>query len=65
MEGLESAGDYAASELETLPELDLPAAVRRVPAIRASKSPDQETYPWLIHRLTYRRTNHENLHVRG
>ncbi len=22
-------------------------------------------YPWLIHRLTYRRTNHEGLHVRG
>jgi xylulose-5-phosphate/fructose-6-phosphate phosphoketolase len=22
-------------------------------------------YPWLIHRLAYRRTNHENLHVRG
>jgi xylulose-5-phosphate/fructose-6-phosphate phosphoketolase len=22
-------------------------------------------YPWLIHRLTYRRTNHLNLHVRG
>jgi xylulose-5-phosphate/fructose-6-phosphate phosphoketolase len=22
-------------------------------------------YPWLIHRLTYRRTNHENMHVRG
>jgi xylulose-5-phosphate/fructose-6-phosphate phosphoketolase len=22
-------------------------------------------YPWLIHRLTYRRTNHANLHVRG
>jgi xylulose-5-phosphate/fructose-6-phosphate phosphoketolase len=22
-------------------------------------------YPWLIHRLTYRRTNHPNLHVRG
>jgi xylulose-5-phosphate/fructose-6-phosphate phosphoketolase len=22
-------------------------------------------YPWLIHRLTYRRTNHSNLHVRG
>ncbi len=22
-------------------------------------------YPWLIHRLTYRRTNHVNLHVRG
>jgi xylulose-5-phosphate/fructose-6-phosphate phosphoketolase len=22
-------------------------------------------YPWLIHRLTCRRTNHENLHVRG
>jgi len=21
-------------------------------------------YPWLIHRLTYRRTNHKNLHVR-
>jgi xylulose-5-phosphate/fructose-6-phosphate phosphoketolase len=22
-------------------------------------------YPWLIHRLSYRRTNHKNLHVRG
>jgi xylulose-5-phosphate/fructose-6-phosphate phosphoketolase len=22
-------------------------------------------YPWLIHRLTYRRTGHRNLHVRG
>jgi xylulose-5-phosphate/fructose-6-phosphate phosphoketolase len=22
-------------------------------------------YPWLIHRLCYRRTNHQNLHVRG
>ncbi|MEP6923670.1 MAG: phosphoketolase family protein [Pyrinomonadaceae bacterium] len=22
-------------------------------------------YPWLIHRLTYNRTNHNNLHVRG
>jgi xylulose-5-phosphate/fructose-6-phosphate phosphoketolase len=22
-------------------------------------------YPWLIHRLTYRRTNHDGLHVRG
>jgi xylulose-5-phosphate/fructose-6-phosphate phosphoketolase len=22
-------------------------------------------YPWLIHRLTYRRTNHMNMHVRG
>jgi xylulose-5-phosphate/fructose-6-phosphate phosphoketolase len=22
-------------------------------------------YPWLIHRLTYRRTNHVNMHVRG
>jgi xylulose-5-phosphate/fructose-6-phosphate phosphoketolase len=22
-------------------------------------------YPWLIHRLAYRRANHENLHVRG
>jgi xylulose-5-phosphate/fructose-6-phosphate phosphoketolase len=22
-------------------------------------------YPWLIHRLTYRRTNHDNLHVKG
>jgi xylulose-5-phosphate/fructose-6-phosphate phosphoketolase len=22
-------------------------------------------YPWLVHRLTYRRKNHENLHVRG
>jgi xylulose-5-phosphate/fructose-6-phosphate phosphoketolase len=22
-------------------------------------------YPWLIHRLTYKRTNHDNFHVRG
>ena len=22
-------------------------------------------YPWLIHRVTYRRTNHENIRVRG
>jgi len=22
-------------------------------------------YPWLIHRLLYRRTNHKNIHVRG
>lgn len=22
-------------------------------------------YPWLLHRLTYRRTNHHNIHVRG
>jgi xylulose-5-phosphate/fructose-6-phosphate phosphoketolase len=22
-------------------------------------------YPWLVHRLSYRRTNHDNLHVRG
>src|SRR4029079_5990022 len=22
-------------------------------------------YPWLLHRLTYRRHNHKNLHVRG
>ena len=22
-------------------------------------------YPWLIHRLTYSRTNHKNIHVRG
>jgi xylulose-5-phosphate/fructose-6-phosphate phosphoketolase len=26
--------------------------------------PDRR-YPWLIHRLTYRRTNHHNIHVRG
>ena len=23
------------------------------------------SYPWLLHRLMYRRTNHDNLHVRG
>jgi xylulose-5-phosphate/fructose-6-phosphate phosphoketolase len=22
-------------------------------------------YPWLVHRVTYRRTNHDNMHVRG
>ncbi len=24
-----------------------------------------DAYPWLIHRLTYRRANHPNIHVRG
>jgi xylulose-5-phosphate/fructose-6-phosphate phosphoketolase len=24
-----------------------------------------KVYPWLIQRLTYRRTNHDNIHVRG
>jgi xylulose-5-phosphate/fructose-6-phosphate phosphoketolase len=34
-------------------------------------TPDRPTvfayhgYPWLIHRLTYKRTNHRNIHVRG
>src|SRR5207244_1738484 len=27
--------------------------------------PAVDGYPWLIHRLTYRRNNHPNLHVRG
>ncbi|MGB9243055.1 MAG: hypothetical protein WCC03_06860, partial [Candidatus Acidiferrales bacterium] len=22
-------------------------------------------YPWLVHKFTYRRTNHSNIHVRG
>ncbi|WP_243789055.1 phosphoketolase [Saccharopolyspora gloriosae] len=26
---------------------------------------DYHGYPWLIHRLTYRRHNHDNIHVRG
>ena len=42
------------------------ARVRR--AVHARTSPiifAFHGYPWLIHRLTYRRTNHENLHVRG
>ena len=39
--------------------------------LRRAVHPDQPIifafhgYPWLIHRLTYRRTNHDNLHVRG
>ncbi len=33
---------------------------RRAPVIFAFHG-----YPWLIHRLTYRRTNHDNFHVRG
>ena len=57
---------------------DAPAAGRRAsarPARRASSTrcspPDRPVifayhgYPWLIHRLTYRRTNHDNIHVRG
>ncbi len=33
---------------------------RRVPIIFAFHG-----YPWLIHRLAYRRANHDNMHVRG
>ena len=57
---------------------DAPAARDRAPARpvrRASSTRCSPTdkpvifayhgYPWLIHRLTYRRTNHRNLHVRG
>ena len=33
---------------------------------RTSRSSSPTTaIPWLIHRLTYRRTNHDNIHVRG
>ena len=41
------------------------------PSSTRSSPPDKPVifayhgYPWLIHRLTYRRTNHDNLHVRG
>jgi xylulose-5-phosphate/fructose-6-phosphate phosphoketolase len=41
---------------------------REFDALFTSKVPSvfaYHGYPWLIHRLTYRRTNHENLHVRG
>ncbi|MFO0845923.1 MAG: hypothetical protein U0797_26665 [Gemmataceae bacterium] len=31
---------------------------------RTSRSFSPSGYPWLIHRLTYRRTSHKNLHVR-
>jgi len=33
--------------------------------LRRSTPSELTGYPWLIHRLTYRRTNHRNLHVRG
>ena len=35
-----------------------------VPNVSGRWDPDRR-YPWLIHRLTYRRTNHHNIHVRG
>jgi phosphoketolase len=34
-----------------------------VPSASGRWDPDRR-YPWLIHRLTYRRTNHHNIHVR-
>jgi xylulose-5-phosphate/fructose-6-phosphate phosphoketolase len=37
-----------------------PALSRRRPVIFAFHG-----YPWVIHRLTYRRHNHDNIHVRG
>ena len=32
---------------------------------RTTMSAALSGYPWLIHRLAYRRTNHDNMHVRG
>ena len=45
-------------------------AVRRASSTRCSRPTSRSIfayhgYPWLIHRLTYRRTNHDNIHVRG
>ena len=53
------------------PQSEHPHGLSR-PAISMPSSPRTSrsslpftVIPWLIHRLTYRRTNHENLHVRG
>ena len=48
-----------------------PARARRTPSSTRCSPPAGRSifayhgYPWLIHRLTYRRNNHGNLHVRG
>ena len=40
--------------------------LRHASSPRTSRSSSPTTaIPWLIHRLTYRRTNHDNIHVRG
>ena len=57
---------------------DAPAARVRAPARAARRASSTRCspadrpvifayhgYPWLIHRLTYRRANHHNIHVRG
>jgi xylulose-5-phosphate/fructose-6-phosphate phosphoketolase len=48
------------------------ASARPATAISTRCSPSDKPvifayhgYPWLIHRLTYKRTNHANMHVRG
>ena len=41
-----------------------PSSTRSSPPTGRSSSPTT-AIPWLIHRLTYRRANHDNLHVRG
>ncbi len=52
------------------PELEHPHGLsdREFDALFSSSRPvifAYHGYPWLIHRLTYRRNNHDNLHVRG
>jgi phosphoketolase len=48
-----------------------PECYRRAKSVAIQHAADKPVifafhgYPWLIHRLTYRRTNHGNLHVRG
>ena len=45
-----------------------PVATREFDALFTTDKPvifAYHGYPWLIHRLTYRRTNHDNIHVRG
>ena len=51
------------------PERSTPTASRTATSTPSSRDRPvifaYHGYPWLIHRLTYRRTNHANLHVRG
>ncbi len=53
------------------PPTEHPHGVERHWILTTSSTKDKpvifafHAYPWLIHRLTYRRTNHANLHIRG
>jgi hypothetical protein len=66
----ESAGDQVVNLMKLQPQSEHPHGLsdKEFDVLFTTSKPINfafHGYPLLIHRLTYRRTNHRNLHVRG